>query len=204
MIAEGGVSTIDGQSGVRCRLTGRGLVAKPGGTFAGTPEQIRQSYTESGSPSPVWVEYRLIPGVAPPSAGAIPWVAPYHVEVRYSSIQINYQSNWANVAYYASGSCQVGEQMFGPTPVLNGDKGNTGNRFTSNWVASLSATPGDTLTCGMQGHFVGALRDGAMPGATMQPGMQITSPGTFTSAFNGSNGDTNYTVTATIAVTPGE
>lgn len=202
----GGVSSIATSSGVKCKLAGRGLKAKPGGIYAGSPAEVRASYIEDGTQSsPVFVEYRMIPGVVPPPNAAIAWVAPFHVEVRYTEVDIGYQSNWWDVNYYATGSCTLnGEPIMATPQVLNGGTGTTNTKITTAWIASMSATAGDKVSCGLHGHFIGTIRSGSMPDGAMSPPFEVAGPGVFPGEFHGSNSDTRYTVRYIVTVSPGQ
>jgi hypothetical protein len=223
MLAKGGVSAMNGHDGVQCRLTGRGLEPKKAGAiFAGSPQEVRAAYDDVGPPSPIYVEYRAIPGATPPPPGQITWLSPYAVEVRFNSVHIDLQRNFFRVQYYATGSCTVDGQQQAPAPagivapapapgqrmpapppparpVLSGDRGKTGDTLTTTWTADLSAVRGDRVACGLQGRFQGVAKSGPIPGASM-PDTPITGPGTFSGAFHGANSDTRYTVNYTVTV----
>jgi hypothetical protein len=204
-ILEGGINSLDGQSGINCKLTGRGLQPKKSGAiFAGTDQQVRASYDEIGAPpAPVFVEYRLIPGITPPAPGAIPWLTPYTVEVQYKSVFINYQTNMFRVHYGAQGFCKInGQQQAGTiAQAINGDEGTTGTQLSSNYSATFTAAPGDRISCGLQGSFSGMAKSGPIPTAGM-PDFTLANPGTYTGSFPGTNADTQYTVNYTVIVRP--
>ena len=202
-IFSGNFSASDGQDGINCKLTGRGLQPKKrGAIFAASDGEVRASYDDFGAPpSPVFVEYRLIPGISPPPPGTINWLSQLSVEVRYDSIHIDSQSNLLSVAYHAQGFCKLdGQNVPGSLmPAVNGDSGKGGTNLSTSWAASFQASPGQKISCGLQGNFHGAWHSGSMPTASMAD-FAITAAGTFPGSFHGSNGDTQYTVNYTVSV----
>jgi hypothetical protein len=202
-VLDGDVDNFARSNDLQCQLSGRGLTpTKPGAIFAGSDQDVRRYYTDSGPIAPVFVEYRLIPGIAPPPAGMINWLAPYTVTVRFNAIRVGYQVNWFRASWNAQGFCLVNGQPVGPpTPAVNGDKVTDGTQLSVNWVAPLSVAPGDKIACGLQGTFSGMARAGQIARGVMQDTV-IRGPGSFSGAFDGSNADTRYTVQYTVSVSP--
>ena len=171
-IFEGDVASFAGSNNLSCDLNGRGLTpVRPGAIFAGSDQQARTLYTDGGPVAPVFVEYHLIPGLAPPPPGTISWLTPFSVEVHYSSIHIDFQTNVWRVNYNAEGFCKLdGQDLPGSIgQALRGDEGTTGNTFSTDWASTFQASPGQRLSCGLRGNFRGTWKSGPMPTGAMSP-----------------------------------
>jgi hypothetical protein len=202
-IFEGDVKSFAGANNLQCQLNGRGLApTQPGAIFSGSDQEVRHNYTDGGPVAAIFVDYRLIPGVSPPAPGTIGWLTPLSVEVRFNAIHIDFQTNAWRVSYNAQGFCKLDGQDVPGTmqPAITGDEGTTGDSLSTAWAATLQASPGQRLSCGLMGSFRGTWKSGSLPTGTMQPDLAISGPGTFSGTFPGSNGDSRYTVSYTVTV----
>jgi hypothetical protein len=201
-VLEASVETFANTNNLQVRMTGRGLSpSQPGAIYAGTPEDVRSKYTDAGPPAPIFVEYRLIPGAVAPSGAAVEWLVPRDVEIRFDTIDMQYQINWFAAHWYAEGFCVVngGEKMIDAGPVTTGQLVNNGTRLTLGWIATLNAFPGDVVQCGLKGRYDGIARGGAIATSVMPP-VTIADGGSWAGAFYGSSEDTKYTVNYQITV----
>jgi hypothetical protein len=202
-ILEGDLGSFASSNHLQCKLLGRGLTpSRPNAIYAGSPEQARRYYTDTGPVAPVFVEYRLIPGVLPPAPSAVQWLAPYPVTVRFNAIHVAYQTNWLKARWIAQGFCLVNGQEAGvPSMAVNGDEVTDDTQLTANWVARLMVAPGDRIACGLEGAFQGAWKSGQIARG-MTPDIPITGPAALSGSFTGSNADTRYSVQYTVTVEP--
>ena len=89
--ASGGIERFASENKLEMKVIGSGLQPDGKAIFAKTPDQITQHYKARSSPSPIFVEYRLIPGATMPPDESLTWEEePEFTAGRYkvTSIQI--------------------------------------------------------------------------------------------------------------------
>lgn len=194
----GDLQTFANTHSLAMRVFGLGLTPRSGqAIFARTQNEILSAYTTMGPAVPIFVEYRLIPGIPAPPKGSIAWSAPLQVEVVYDSIDVFQDGTWFATPWDVTAGCTVNElpalltnnQALPPRTSVE-----DGHSYPMHWHGFFTATDRDRVACGLEGRFSDTVKSGVVARGWMPQPIQLHGPGESRGTFEGKNADTHYRV----------
>ncbi len=159
---------------------GRGLVPNGGDAiFAASPSDVMSAYSASGDAVPIFVEYRLVPGVAEPEGTTIPWQSASHATIAIDEVDVFHNGAFldaTNTAWTVSVNCSVNGALVdqndplwtqssvsaggshvdpggsGPQDPNTGDPTSTYGRYAGlPWSRTFPVAAGNHLECDLSG-----------------------------------------------------
>jgi hypothetical protein len=102
-IFEGGVDAFAASNGLRLHFVGAGLrPRKPTAIFARGPQAILSAYDTGTAPSPIFAEYRAIPGRWHRTTSPIPFDAALRIMVRFENVRVIEDGTWFSTPWHLS------------------------------------------------------------------------------------------------------
>ena len=201
---QGDIGTFAANHRLKLHFTGVGLRPRsPQSLFAHGQQEIMAAYDTDGPPSPIFVEYRPLPGRALPPNAAIPFETTLDVAVEFIDLRILEDGSAGTTPWSISARCAVRGTSEGPSLVEllpPNTRVDEGGIYTLNQTIDLVATQGDWVECTSDGTFSDTFTHGTVaPGRS--PPVLVTGPtiGPIPISIVGS-GETAYTVDARIEV----
>ncbi|WP_438007381.1 hypothetical protein WME89_00820 [Sorangium sp. So ce321] len=197
---EGDVDAFAASSGLRLHFVGTGLRPRtPTAIFARGPEAILSAYDTATAPSPIFVEYRAIPGRWSRTTSPIPFDAALRIAVRFENVRVIEDGTWFSTPWNLSARCRMTNAYgSGPVSLLAGDSVDSGQTYSLNRTIDLIDAPGGALECTAEGSYADAIGHGKIaPGRS--PSVQLVGPGQFPLRISG-NGGTSYVINASVDV----
>ncbi|HUJ59991.1 MAG TPA: hypothetical protein VLX92_15910 [Kofleriaceae bacterium] len=171
---------------------GRGLVPTSGDAiFATSQSDVMADYTASGPSVPIFIEYRLVPGVAEPPGTTIPWQSAEKATIAIDEIDVFHNGAYldlSNTAWTISASCSingavvdqndpvwtdgsvtaggstVNEDGTGPQDPDTADPTSTYGRYAGlPWQKALPVADGNQLECDLAGERTDTSTPVALP-----------------------------------------
>jgi len=109
--ASGSISAAASADHLTASNVGRGLVPTSGDAlFAANQADVTSKYTASGPAVPIFIEYRLVPGVAAPAGQTIPWASTNKATFAIDEIDVFHNGSFldaSNTAWAVSATCSV-------------------------------------------------------------------------------------------------
>lgn len=190
----GDIQSFAGARQLDARVFGLGLTPTNGqAIFARTPADVRASYSTAGPPVPIFVEYRLIPGLPAPARAGIVWATPVTVEVIYDRIDVIEDGTWGGTPWYVQAFCACNgadAHLRDDHALPPGTRVEDGRSYTMNWHTNLTVVDGDRVDCGLRGTFQDTLKSGPIALGRMSQPITIRGPGTTSGTFEASSADT--------------
>lgn len=167
--ASGAITSFADTEHLESVISGRGLEPSSGDAiFARTEDEIERAYRTSGEAVPIQVEYRSVPTACLKEPEEYAWVDPLVVDVRYDRLYVYEDGSLGRDTWSLDASCRVGGvQVFLDDPmvwdmhsdVCDSDRGGLAGpngdddycEYVLGWSTRLEVSPGDTITCGVQG-----------------------------------------------------
>lgn len=110
--ASGSISAKAAQNNLTQTNVGRGLVPNNGmAIFATSNADVMSSYSADGPAVPIYIEYRLIPGVVEPTQTQIPWASQIHATIRIDEINVFHNGSYldaSDTSWVIRAQCRVG------------------------------------------------------------------------------------------------
>lgn len=145
----GDIQTFARARSLDVRIFGLGLTPATGqAIFARTPDEVRSSYSTSGPAVPIFIEYRLIPGLSSPPRGGISWARPVTVEVVYDQLDVIEDGTWWSTPWYVQAFCAcngVEVQLRDNQALPRGTSVEDGHSYPMNWHTNISVVDGDRV-----------------------------------------------------------
>jgi hypothetical protein len=175
-IAGGSLSTFAANHRLTASFAGTGLRPRnPDALFARSETDIMQAYDTAGPPSPIFVEYRPVPGNPTPEVFELPLDPVLKVRVRFKEIRVQEGGSWGSTPWFMRVTCTAGGAASRPEWLLQGDRVRDRKTTTLNASFHFIAAPGDVLECKTNGEFRdvvahGALAAGSSGSVRLEPG----------------------------------
>jgi hypothetical protein len=179
--ASGSIQATAASDNLSATNVGRGLVPNSGtAIFAQSQGDVMANYMASGPSVPIFVEYRLIPGIAEPPGTQIPWSSPYSARIAIDEIDVFHNGSFldaSNTAWSVSTNCSINGAVVdqndpvwtqssvsaggsdvnsdgsGPQDPNTGSPTSTYGRYASlAWSKSFPISTGNTLRCDVGGQ----------------------------------------------------
>jgi hypothetical protein len=178
--ANGSIQATASQYGITASNVGRGLVPVSGDAiFATSPSAVMASYRADGPAVPIYVEYRLTPGLSEPPGTPIPWVSSTAATISIDEIDVFHNGSYfdaSNTSWSITADCKVnsavvdtndrvwdeGSVTAGGSKVASDGSGpqdpntasptSTYGRYASlPWSHSIPVGAGNTVECDLSG-----------------------------------------------------